>query len=80
MAVAGETLTIRGDKKMDSGVEEESYQRSEIDYGSFYRSVTLPAEVDTSNIEAVYQDGVLRITIHRASGARTKKVPIQVKK
>ena len=73
-------LTVKGEKKTESTVKEEDYLRSEIDYGAFYRSVSLPAGIDTKNIEAVFDNGVLHVTMHRATGTKPKKVPIQVKK
>ncbi len=80
VSVSDDTVTIKGERKPESGIKDEDYDRSEIAYGSFYRSVVLPSSVDTKNIEAVYEDGVLRVTLQRASGATPKKVTVQVKK
>ena len=80
VSVSGDTLTIKGEKKPEIGIKDEDYDRSEIAYGSFYRSVVLSSSVDTKNIEAVYEDGVLRVTLQRASGAKPKRVTVQVKK
>ncbi len=80
VSVSDDTLTIKGERKPESSVKDEDYYRSEIAYGSFYRSIALPSSVDTKNIEAVYEDGILRVTLQRAAGAKPKKVNIQVKK
>ena len=80
VSVSDDTVTIKGERKPESGIKDEDYDRSEIAYGSFYRSVVLPSSVDTKNIEAVYEDGVLRVTLQRASGAKPKRVTVQVKK
>ncbi len=80
VAVADDVLTVSGERKLDTAVKDQEYRRNEIGYGSFYRSVTLPAKVDTKNVEAVYEDGMLRITLQREAGVKTKKVNIQVKK
>ena len=80
VSVSDDTLTIKGERKQESNIKDEDYYRSEIAYGSFYRSVVLPSNVDTKNMEAVYEGGVLRVTLRRASGARPKKVSVQVKK
>ena len=79
VSVSGDTLTVTGERKMESGIEGDNYERSEITYGKFYREVALPAEVDTKNPAAVYQDGILRIILQR-SGTKPKKVNVQVKK
>jgi HSP20 family protein len=80
VSVSDDTLTIKGERMPESRVKEDDYYRSEIAYGSFYRSIALPSSVDTKNIEAVYEDGILRVTLQRAAGAKPKKVNVQVKK
>jgi len=80
VSVADDVLTVSGERKPDAGVKDEDYRRVEIAYGSFYRSVLLPARVDTKSVEAVYDEGMLRVTLQREAGAKSKKVNIQVKK
>ena len=80
VSVSDDTLTVKGERKPESGVKDEDYARSEITHGSFYRSVALPSGVETRNIEAVYEDGILRVTLQRVSEAKPKKVTVQVKK
>jgi HSP20 family protein len=74
------TLTIKGERKPETGIKEEEYFRSEIAYGNFYRSIELPFSVDTQNIEAIFEDGILRITLQRIAGSKPKRVTITVKK
>jgi HSP20 family protein len=78
--VTDDILTIKGDREPEAGIKEENYFRSEIAYGNFYRSVNLPFSVDTKSIEAVYEDGILRITLQRTAGSKPKRVTVQVKK
>jgi HSP20 family protein len=73
-------LTIKGERRREAGVKEAEYHESEVSYGAFYRTLELPFNVDTKNIEAVYEDGILRITLQRVAGSKPKKVTIQVKK
>ncbi len=80
VSVSDDVLTVKGEKKSESTVKDEDYLSTEIDYGAFYRSVSLPAGIDAKNVEAVFDNGVLHVTMHRVSGAKPKKVPIQVKK
>ena len=53
---------------------------AERKYGSFYRSIALPSNVDAKKIEASYEDGVLEVTLPKAPEVKPKKVPIAVKK
>ncbi len=80
VSASEDSLTIKGERKQESGIKDEDYYRNELAYGNFYRSVELPFNVDTKSIEAVYDEGVLRVTLQRAEGSKPKKVSIQIKK
>jgi HSP20 family protein len=80
VSVVGDTLTIRGEKKAESEVNEEDYYCCERSYGSFFRSIALPSTVDAKKIEASYEDGVLEVTLSKAAEVKPKKVPISAKK
>ncbi len=58
-----------------------TYQQMEIEYGSFQRVVPLPQNADTTQAEATYEKGLLRIVIPIAQPeAKPRPVPIQVRK
>ena len=80
VSVTEDSLTIKGEKRSETGIKNEDYFKTEMTYGNFYRSITLPSTIDTQNIDAVYEDGVLRITLPMAKGAKRKKVSVKVKK
>jgi HSP20 family protein len=79
ISVVGDTLTIKGERKAETEVKEEEYYCCERCYGSFLRSITLPAAVDTKNIEAVYENGILEVSLPKAPEVKPKKVEISVK-
>ncbi len=79
ITIESNILTIRGEKKQEKDVKQEHYQRIERSYGSFQRSFTLPGMVKNDNIEAVYNDGVLTITLPKAEEARSKHIEVKVK-
>ena len=76
--VENNTLTLKGERKLDSEVKKENYHRVERSYGAFTRSFTLPNVVDTTNIKAEYKDGVLRVTLPRREEAKPKSISINV--
>ena len=80
VAVTDDTLSVKGQKKGESGVKDEDYNRREIPYGTFYRSVALPSNVDNSRVEATYENGILRIIMPKVTGAKPRKVAVSVKK
>lgn len=77
--VENNVLTLRGERKFDSEVKKENYQRIERAYGSFCRSFTLPTNIDKSKIEASFKDGVLEVTMPKSEEAKPKEIDIKVK-
>jgi HSP20 family protein len=80
VSIVGDTLTIKGEKKTETEVKEENYYRSERAYGSFLRSIPIPSGVDSSKIEANYENGVLEVTMLKAAEIKPKKVSVSAKK
>jgi HSP20 family protein len=77
LSILGRTLTIKGEKKSETEVEEENYQRVERSYGLFQRTVELPAEVDEAKVEAAYKDGVLEVKLPKQEKVKGKKIAIK---
>ena len=78
LRVENNTLTISGQKKMDSEVKDEQYHRVERAYGNFSRSFTLPQTVDTSAIGAEYRNGVLIVRLPLREEAKPKQIQVKV--
>ena len=77
IAVTGDILTIRGEKKSEREEKEENYHLVERSYGSFFRSLTLPAAVDLDKIEARYDKGVLTVTCPKKEEVKPKAIEIK---
>lgn len=77
--VAGNTLTIRGQKEEERKEERESYRMSERRYGSFQRAVRMPEDVDIDKIDARFTKGVLTVTLPKSEEALNKQKKIEVK-
>ena len=78
LRVENHTLTISGQKKMDSEVKDEQYHRVERAYGNFSRSFTLPQTVDTNAIGAEYKNGVLIVRLPVREEAKPKEIQVKV--
>lgn len=63
--LTNDTLTIKAEKKEEKEEKRKNYYYKERSYGGFYRSITLPVEVDPKTAKATYKDGVLQITIDK---------------
>ena len=69
-----DSIVISGDKKAD--YEEKPYLRKERFFGEFKKSLKIPYRVDSANIKAELQNGVLTITLIKAEEAKPKKIEI----
>lgn len=67
LEVKDSTLTIKGEKKLEKNVKEESFHRMERSYGSFTRAFTLPSTVQQDKVKAKFRDGILEIMLPMAS-------------
>lgn len=72
-------LTLRGEKKQEKESNQSNYHRVERSFGSFQRSFSLPSSVLSDKIDAVYNNGVLSITLPKAENARPKEIEVKVK-
>jgi|WetSurMetagenome_2_1015567.scaffolds.fasta_scaffold530462_2 HSP20 family protein len=77
LSVAGDTLTLKAEKKPVELKEGETWHRNERGYGSFNRTVKLPYIVDSSKIEALYDKGILRLTLPRAESDKPRKINVR---
>ena len=80
IAIENNVLSLKGESEKKSEVDEKNYYRKEIRRGAFYRAIPLPTKVDGDSASAVNEDGVLKITIPKATEAKPKTIKIQTKK
>ncbi len=73
-----DVLTVRGERKFEKEEKEENFQRVERRYGSFTRSFTLPHTVDANNVNADYENGVLKIVLAKRAEAKPKQIKVNV--
>ena len=78
VSVTGDTLTVKGEREMPKQAKDE-YHRCEVCYGSFSRSINMPATVDVDGIEATYEDGVLEVALPKTRDAKASKVEIRAR-
>lgn len=72
------TLTIKGESKGDEEREGARYHLRERWYGSFTRSVQLPTQVKTDDIQATYDAGVLTLRLPKTEEVKPKRIPVKV--
>ena len=79
ISIHNDVLTIQGEKKTEHEEKEGERYLSERSYGSFSRSLTLPAEVDQDKIDASFKKGVLTVKLPKLPTEETKAKKIKVK-
>lgn len=75
--VAGNMLTIRGEKKQEHEEKDRNYHFVERSFGRFQRSVQLPGSVDPDKVDAVCKNGTLTVTLTKRPDAQRKKIEIK---
>ena len=78
LTVEDNTLTLSGEKKLDTEVTEEHFHRIERNYGAFARTFALPPTVDASKISAQYKAGVLTVRLPLREEAKPNKITVAV--
>jgi HSP20 family protein len=76
LKLEGNTLTLKGERKMDAEDKKSNYHRVESFYGSFTRSFRLPDTVDLQKINAEYKNGVLTVTLPQKPEVRPREIPV----
>jgi len=69
-------LVVSGERKTEHSADVKGLiaERSE---GTYYRAFSLNVPVEVEKIEAVYQDGVLKIAIPKAEATKPRLVPVK---
>lgn len=78
--ITGSTLTLKGEFRSEEEGERGDVHFQERRYGKFQRSMSLPANISIEEVDAVFEGGVLKITLPKAEEAKPKQIPVTVKK
>jgi len=78
LEVEGTTCILRGERKSGRTGPKREYSQMEIGHGPFLRELLLPAEVNPDAFITVYKDGMLQISLPKASPARSRRTKITV--
>jgi len=77
ISVVGQTLSIKGSRQAEELKEGYQYHRQERGYGNFSRSIELPFPVEADKVEAVFDKGLLEITLPRAEADKPRKIVVK---
>jgi HSP20 family protein len=72
----GRTLTLRGERKREEGLNPAGYHRRERPFGEFSRSIQLSTDVDVAKATAKYENGVLMIKVPKVEAAKPRQITV----
>jgi HSP20 family protein len=77
ITVANDMVSIKGARRKEENVAADDYFYQECYWGNFSRSVIVPVDIDSEQIEADLKDGILTVIVPKAAKAKTKKVKVR---
>ena len=77
ISIDNNVLTLHGERKFEKKDEGDNFHRVERSYGSFTRSFTLPPTVSSENVDANFENGVLRVQLSKKEEARPRRIEIK---
>jgi HSP20 family protein len=77
--VTGDILTLKGEVQQKEERNDRAWHIREQRFGSFERSIVLPTDVKSDKAEAVFENGILTITLPKADEVKPKTINIKAK-
>lgn len=77
VAITRDMVTIKGKRMEEKNVSEDGYVYQELYWGSFERTIVLPAEVDVDAAEASEKHGLLTIKLPKINKDRQTKLRVR---
>lgn len=78
ISILDNNLIIKGEIKKEKEEKKKNYYKQEIAYGSFSRTIPLPAEVKVDEVKANMKNGIVTISIPKSEKAKAKEITINV--
>lgn len=75
--VTGNVLVVKGERTWETEKKEKRFLRRESQFGSFERTIPLPHGLETDEVKAHFEKGILEIRLKKLEPTPTKKVPIK---
>jgi HSP20 family protein len=78
VSITGDLLVIKGERRFEQEVKEQSFLHVERTYGTFERLIQLPMPVQSDKVKATYRDGVLVIQLPKVEAVKPKEIKIDI--
>ncbi|MDR1041217.1 MAG: Hsp20/alpha crystallin family protein [Deltaproteobacteria bacterium] len=77
LSIKSDTLTLKGEKKIDERPKEANFFRKERVVGTFSRSLSLPVRIDPDKSTALLKNGILTVALPKSAEARAHQVSVK---
>ena len=77
--VTGDVLTLKGEVRQEEEQKDRAWHIREHRFGSFERSIVLPTDVKSDKAEAVFENGILTVTLPKADEVKPRTINIKAK-
>lgn len=77
ISISGNLLTLRAEKSEKNEQKRGDYTYSERSFGTFSRSVQIPAGVNPDSVDATYQDGILTVRLAKSIESKPRKITVR---
>ena len=75
-----DAISIAGEVKSQTDVTEDGWLRQERRVGKFQRAFTLPVAIDPTNVEAAFENGVLKLVLPKAENTKPRTIKVNATK
>ena len=72
-------LTVTGERRLEHEEKHDGYHRIERSHGGFVRSFTIPSTIDPNRIQAVFENGLLRLSLPKRPETQPRSIEVRVK-
>jgi len=76
--VTADSVSIRGERKSESTIEEKGVTRTEFRYGEFHRVIPLPVRIKNTDVKATYKDGILTLALPKVEEEQNRVVKVAI--
>lgn len=77
VSITRDSVTLKGSREEESAAHHNDYFHRELTWGSFSRTIALPAEIDVEQAEAIEQHGLLVLRLPKIDNARQTKLQVR---
>ena len=77
ISIENNVLTIHGERRFEKKDDGDNFHRVERSYGSFTRSFTLPPTVSSEDVNANFDNGILRLELAKREEAKPRRIEIK---